>query len=237
MNVKTRENKEGDIGDMFSQIAHRYDLLNRLLSFGLDKSWRRKAIKLLNVKTESKILDIATGTGDLAIESARQSPSSSIIGIDISEQMLQIGRKKLEQMKFSERVILKCGAAENLSELEDERFDYVTVAFGVRNFSDRKKGLSEIYRVLKSGGSFLVLEFSMPTTPVLGNIYRYYFTKILPALAGLISSRSAYQYLPDSVAEFPSPKSFIELLKNIGFLEVSAAPFTFGTVTCYIATK
>ncbi len=237
MNEISHEKKQQEVGEMFSTIAHRYDLLNRLLSLGLDRSWRRRAIGLLNIDPGSNVLDIATGTADLAIEAARICTNCRIIGIDLSEQMLELGRKKLHRLKLTDKITLQSAAAENLSGFENSSFDFVTVAFGVRNFSNQEKGLSEVLRILKPGGRFMVLEFSMPKVPIIGNLYRFYFSKVLPAIAGLISDRSAYQYLPDSVEKFPAPGPFSDLLKTIGFTDVSATPFTFGTVTCYIASK
>ena len=177
---------------MFSGIAKRYDLLNHLLSLGLDITWRRRAVGLLGVEEGTYVLDIATGTADLAIESVKQCPNCNIIGIDISKEMIELGKKKVKRLKLANQISLKTAAAENLGEFENEVFDYATVAFGVRNFSDLDKGLSEIHRVLKPGARFLILEFSIPRVPVFGTIYRYYFTKILPAVGGLLSNRSTY---------------------------------------------
>jgi len=166
----SEQSSEQTIAQMFSDIAHRYDLLNHLLSFGLDKTWRRRAIKLLNISPNSLILDVATGTADLAIESVKQNPTCKITGIDISEKMLEIGRNKISKLGLSKKIFLENAAAENLPQFEDDQFDYATVAFGVRNFNDKKMGLSEICRVIKPGGKFLVLEFSAPES-IFSDVY------------------------------------------------------------------
>ena len=204
---------------MFDAIAFRYDRLNHLLSMGVDRQWRRKVVRRVKASHPSTILDLATGTGDLAILLARNCPAAHVTGIDLSEQMLAIGRHKVMQAGLAERITLEQGDAENLP-VTDNSFDAATVAFGVRNFENIEKGLSEIFRALRPGGAVYVLEFGMPQNRLFGALYRLYFHRILPTIGRLIShDKSAYTYLPQSVEEFPYGKRFCKILSDTGFTQ------------------
>ncbi len=221
---------------MFDNIAPRYDFLNHFLSFGIDKQWRRKAVKLIKPFKPSDILDVATGTGDFAIESLKTG-AGKITGIDISEEMLAIGRAKIKSIGLDHKIELKTGDSENL-EFDEAAFDATTVAFGVRNFENPGKGLSEIFRVLKPGGILCVLEFSRPRVFPVKQLYNLYSNHILPFLGRLISKdHSAYRYLPESVSQFPEGKEFIALLEKAGFTRVKEYRQTFGVATIYLGIK
>ena len=233
------EGKKEQVEKMFNEIAFRYDLLNQLLSFGIHKRWRRKAIQLLKSEIrnpKSEILDVATGTGDFAIDAAKLNPEK-IIGIDISEDMLAIGRKKVEEKKLSRIIELTKADSENLP-FENNSFDAATVGFGVRNFENLEKGLSEICRVLKKGGTFAVLEFSIPQKFPMKQLYRFYLSTICPLLGKMISKNPvAYDYLFKSVNSFPYGENFKTILLKCGFSEAAVHLKTFGIVTIYIAKK
>jgi demethylmenaquinone methyltransferase/2-methoxy-6-polyprenyl-1,4-benzoquinol methylase len=217
---------------MFDSIAPRYDLLNRILSLGIDRRWRRKAIRLLASDRPTRILDIATGTADVAIEALRLRPDE-IVGVDISEEMLRIGREKLRRLRAEDRVSLVRAPSESLP-FEDNRFDAVTVAFGVRNFEDLSKGLSEMCRVLVPGGRVVVLEFSTPEHFPLKQIFGAYFSNVLPRIGSSISGdRGAYQYLHDSVREFPSGQAFLDVMREAGFDRLQQDVLTFGIASLY----
>ena len=222
------------VRQLFDRIAPRYDLLNHLLSSGIDILWRKRAIRLLRPYGPKRILDVATGTADLAIEAMLLHPDS-IRGIDIAPQMLKIGREKILRKNLSHRITLEEGSAESLP-FRDEAFDAVTVAFGVRNFSNLKQGLSEMRRVLKPAGVALILEFSNPRGAPLKQLYRFYFRHILPKIGGLISkSQEAYSYLPSTVAQFPDGEDFCVILRSVGFTTVEIFPLTAGIATIYLA--
>ena len=237
--VPYKEEKAGkkeQVAKMFNNISHRYDFLNHLLSLGIDKIWRKKAIHLLKSFHPQVILDVATGTGDFAIQAMSLRPQK-ITGIDISEGMLAMGRKKIEKLKLSHKIELLKGDSESL-QFPDESFDAVTVGFGVRNFENLEKGLSEIRRVLKPGASLVVLEFSRPRQFPMRQLYNFYFKNILPGLGRLISSdKSAYTYLPESVEAFPDGTDFENILKRVGFKETACKPLTFGISSIYTARK
>jgi demethylmenaquinone methyltransferase / 2-methoxy-6-polyprenyl-1,4-benzoquinol methylase len=221
---------------MFDRIAPRYDLLNRVLSAGIDKSWRRKAIQLLASQRPKSILDIATGTADLALEAATLKPSK-IIGVDISEQMLAEGRKKISQRNLSHLIRLESGDSEELS-FNDATFDAVTVAFGVRNFENLERGLREILRVLKPGGMAVILEFSQPQNFPVKQFYSLYSRYVLPVIGQIVSKeRAAYEYLPESVQAFPSGKKFAAILEECGFRNTKIHSLTFGIATIYTGIK
>ena len=230
------EGKKKQVAEMFNNISGRYDLLNHLLSMGIDKRWRKNAIRQLKPYSPKKILDIATGTGDLAIEALSLKPEK-VTGIDISEGMLEVGRRKIEKNAYSEKIELLTGDSEYL-EFSDNNFDAVIVAFGVRNFEDLKKGLKEMHRVLKTGGHTVILEFSRPSLFPFKQIYNLYFNRVLPFLGKHISKdESAYTYLPESVNVFPEREAFIEILSEVGFTNTWYKPLTFGISTLYFATK
>jgi demethylmenaquinone methyltransferase/2-methoxy-6-polyprenyl-1,4-benzoquinol methylase len=224
------------VQSLFDGIAPRYDALNHLLSFGLDIVWRRKAIKLLRPHRPERILDCATGTGDLAIEAARLAPRR-IVGIDVSEAMLKIAREKVEKRHLGDLIELRLGEAEHL-EFGSDSFDAVTVAFGVRNYHDLHRGLAEMARVLRPGGVALILEFSRPRRFPVKQLYALYSKHILPIVGGLISKRrDAYEYLPSTVGEFPDGKDFLRLVQAAGFASAVERRLTFGIATIYLASK
>ncbi len=224
------------VRSLFDNIAFRYDLLNHLLSGGVDVYWRRAAIQKLVRHQPKIILDVATGTADFALAAMRLQPKQ-IIGVDISEQMLEVGRKKIVQRNCSETIRLQSGDAEELK-FDTEHFDAAIVAFGARNFENLDKGLSEMNRVLKHGGTIVVLEFSRPKVFPLKQLYFFYFKNILPFVGKLISNdHEAYQYLPDTVMKFPEGKDFLERLHNAGFTSLEEQRLTFGIATIYSGVK
>ena len=223
--------------EMFTSIAHRYDFLNRLLSVGQDRYWRKRAIDLLDPMGNERILDVATGTGDMVIEVAKRNLSVQIFGIDFSQRMLDLGRVKIAQNGYKQAVSFQIGSGECLPFI-DESFDGVVCAFGIRNFADVQLGLREFYRVLKPGGRIIILEFSIPQNQFLNTLYEWYFNLILPQIGSLISGHSnAYSYLPESVANFPNQKKFIEWIEKTGFQKVSFAELTFGIVSIHRGYK
>jgi demethylmenaquinone methyltransferase/2-methoxy-6-polyprenyl-1,4-benzoquinol methylase len=228
--------KKDQVAGMFNSIARRYDFMNHLLSFGIDNYWRKKAIAILKGENCKKILDVATGTGDFAIEAAKKT-NAFVEGIDLSENMLAIGRKKIMKYKLGERISLSVGDAESLH-YPDTTFDAVISAFGVRNFENLHMGLSEINRVLNLNGIVIILEFSKPDNFPLKQLYLFYFKRILPIIGRLFSKdKKAYSYLPESVYNFPDGDNFITELKNAGFLNCSAKKLTFGISTIYTGRK
>lgn len=228
--------KKKQVAEMFNNIAHKYDFLNHLLSMGIDKLWRKKAIKLLRSNNPKHILDIATGTGDFAVESLKLNPTK-IEGIDISQGMLDMGIKKMKENGYDSIINLSLGDSENIK-FQDETFDAITVGFGVRNFENLEQGLSEMKRVLKTNGTAAILEFSKPRKFPIKQIYNLYFLNILPAIGKLVSKDArAYTYLPESVNAFPDGKDFETILLKVGFSEVKTYPLTFGIASIYIATK
>ncbi len=234
-NDKTRSKKE-QVAEMFDTISGNYDGLNRVISFGIDVKWRKKVVKLVGKTNPKRVLDVATGTGDLAINLVKTG-ASEIIGLDISAGMLAVGKSKIKTRKLESIISMVQADSENLSYRENY-FDAITVAFGVRNFENLEKGLSEIYRVLKPGGIFVVLETSIPTKTPYKQGYKFHTTKILPLIGKVFSKdRSAYSYLSESAAAFPYGEAFNNILKKIGFIEVKDRPQTFGVATIYTATK
>ena len=221
---------------MFNNIAWRYDFLNHFLSFGVDKWWRRKAINVLKKDKPKLILDIATGTGDLAIEALRLNPVK-IVGIDLSPDMLAIGRKKIKHKKLQDKIQLLEGDSEKLI-FEDNKFDAVTVAFGVRNFENLEKGLNEIHRVLKPGGKVVILEFSQPTNSLYKKLYHFYSTKICPLIGQMVSKdKAAYTYLHESVEAFPFGSAFETILSQAGFSKTNTLSLTGGVASIYTGVK
>lgn len=228
--------KKEQVAKMFDTISNEYDGLNRVISFGIDVSWRKKVVEIIKKTNPSTILDIATGTGDLAIHLAKTN-ATKIIGLDISEGMLQVGRKKIEVLKLNNTIEMVFGDSENIP-FDNDSFDAITVAFGVRNFENLNKGLLEIYRVLKPGGTFVVLETSVPTKTPFKQGYNFYSTKILPTIGKLFSKdKVAYKYLSDSAASFPFGDAFNNILLKNGFINVENKPQTFGVASIYVAKK
>ncbi|MCU0442618.1 MAG: bifunctional demethylmenaquinone methyltransferase/2-methoxy-6-polyprenyl-1,4-benzoquinol methylase UbiE [Bacteroidia bacterium] len=235
-NQELETGKKEQVEQMFDSIAPRYDLLNRLLSLGIDKGWRKKAIQSLASTQPKYILDVATGTADLAIAALALNPTK-ITGVDISELMLSVGRTKISKQNLDPRIELLRADSEALP-FESHTFDAVTVAFGVRNFENLQKGLDEMYRVLKPGGRIAVLEFSTPQSFPTKQLYLFYFKYILPLWGGLISkNKEAYTYLPESVKHFPEGSQFLAYVNRSGFTQANVQPLTFGICSLYTATK
>ena len=221
---------------MFDNIAPRYDFLNHFLSLGIDKLWRKKAIRILSGYKTDYILDVATGTGDFAVAAAKLKPRK-IIGFDLSEQMLSVGRDKVIRLGLNDLIEFRKGDSEDMP-FVDGQFDAITVAFGVRNFENLENGLKEFFRVLKSNGVAIILEFSKPRYFPMKQFYLFYFFKILPFIGRLVSKdSSAYSYLPASVMAFPDDQKFISVLQNVGFSNCRQVRLTFGIATIYIAQK
>lgn len=232
-----KENKRAKVESMFDSIAWRYDFLNHFLSFGIDHLWRRRAIRIISESYKNPhILDVATGTGDLAIAAMRLNPSK-IDGIDISQKMMKIGKDKIDRKGFTCKIVLTPGDSENIP-FGDTVFDVAMVAFGVRNFSDPLKGLSEMNRVIRDKGMILVLEFSKPSGFLFRSVYNFYFRKILPFFGKLFSKdKAAYSYLPDSVMKFPDNDEFLKLLALAGFSEIQQIKLTGGVASIYTGIR
>lgn len=228
--------KKEQVAQMFDNISSNYDGMNRVISFGTDVSWRKKVLKLVDDTNPNNILDIATGTGDLAILMSKTN-ATKIIGLDISAGMLEVGKQKIEKNKLSNRIEMILGDSENIP-FEDNYFDAITVAFGIRNFENLDNGLSEILRVLKPGGLFVILETSVPQKFPFKQGYLFYSKYILPNIGRLFSrDKSAYKYLADSAKAFPYGEVLNNKLRKIGFYNVKSMPQTFGVATIYTAQK
>jgi demethylmenaquinone methyltransferase / 2-methoxy-6-polyprenyl-1,4-benzoquinol methylase len=232
-----KNSKKAEVELMFDSIAWRYDFLNHFLSFGIDRIWRRKAIKIIGrTHSPSLILDVATGTGDLAIASLKLKPVK-VTGIDISEKMLESGRAKVKKMGLSEKIEMMRGDSE-MTGFEDNSFDVAMVAFGIRNFSDPLKGLIELRRVIRPGGLLMVLEFSKPVSFPFRQVFSFYFLNILPFFGRLFSrNKNAYRYLPESVMKFPDNEAFIQLLNKAGFINATQKKLTVGVSSVYTCLK
>ena len=231
-----QSSKREQVEQMFDSIAPKYDFLNRFLSLGIDQIWRKKAINSLKEVNPKQILDVATGTADLAIAALKLNPDM-VTGIDISNEMLKVGRKKIDAKKRSNKIVLMHGDSTNLP-FEDNKFDAITVAFGVRNFEFLQQGINQMYRVTKKGGKIAVLEFSKPQQTPFKQLYNFYFKFILPAWGSLISkNQTAYTYLPESVQHFPEGEAFAAYLKNAGYQNIHVSPLTFGVCTLYTGIK
>lgn len=225
------------IRQMFDEIAPRYDLLNRLLSFGIDRRWRRIAVRQLAVPPGGRVLDVATGTGDVALEIARQTdPSVRVVGADFTQGMLVRGREKIAASRHSGRIELVNAPCEALPH-PDNTFDGVTIAFGIRNVVDRERGLCEMARVIKPGGRVVILEFATPRSRLFRAVYLFYFHRLLPRLGGLLSRRSAYQYLPESVQEFPDRQAFLGMMSAAGLAALRRIELTGGVAVIYVGEK
>lgn len=221
---------------MFDDISPKYDFLNHLLSFGIDKSWRKRLRKELEKRPHNLVLDLATGTGDLAIELSKIS-DCQIIGGDISAGMLAVGKQKIASKGLANRISMELVDSEKMP-FPDAHFDSVTISYGIRNFGDLEKGLTEMCRVTKSGGSALILEFSTPRNKIFAGLFSFYFKYILPVIGRIFSKHiRAYTYLPESVASFPDGEKMVSILKNCGYAQVSYHPLTFGITTLYLCQK
>ncbi|MEO9474944.1 MAG: bifunctional demethylmenaquinone methyltransferase/2-methoxy-6-polyprenyl-1,4-benzoquinol methylase UbiE [Cyclobacteriaceae bacterium] len=228
--------KKEQVATMFDNISSNYDFLNHFLSLGIDIAWRKKAIKQLKKDQPKQILDIATGTGDFAIEALALNPDK-VTGVDISEGMLDVGRAKMKKRKLDDKIELLKGDSEGLL-FPDNNFDAVIVAFGVRNFEHLEKGLADMFRVLKTGGKVVILEFSKPKAFPFKQLYQFYFKWILPVIGKIVSKdNAAYTYLPESVQEFPDGQDFLNILEKIGFKNTQCKPQTLGISSIYVGTK
>lgn len=233
----TDTNKKQQVADMFNNISGTYDFLNHFMSLGIDIIWRKKAIRALKASKPQRLLDVATGTGDFALEAINMLHPEKVIGVDISSGMLAIAREKIAKKNLEDRFEVVLADSENLP-FAAGTFDAVTVAFGVRNFENLEQGLTDIHRVLKPGGKAVVLEFSKPKAFPVKQFYHFYFNHVTPLIGKLFSKdHRAYSYLPESVAQFPDGKRFTDILQRVGFKEAIARPQTFGICTLYIATK
>ena len=236
MDSLLKSKKNEDIGKMFDDIAPRYDFLNHFLSFNIDKRWRKKIIRLVKDENPHTVLDVATGTADLSIMAARKNPGSHFTGVDISEKMLEIGRKKISRYNLEKNIELRSGAAENLP-FADNAFDNAIVAFGVRNFQHLSSGLKEMFRVVKPGKKIFILEFSQPRG-FFKMIYNLYFKLYLPVAGRIISgNKAAYKYLHESVVEFPEGASFLNIMEQAGFCNLQQQRLSGGISTIYIGEK
>lgn len=233
----TDQTKKEEVREMFDNIAPRYDLLNHTLSVNIDRIWRRRVVNEVRRAKPRRILDVATGTGDLAIALARRIRDVQVMGVDLSEAMLAVARRKVEARGLDSRIVLERGDAEHL-DVADASVDAATVAFGVRNFGDLAAGLRELARTIKPGGKVVILEFSRPRNRVFRALYEFYSYKILPRIGGLVSrDKRAYEYLPASVGEFPAPAVFLEMMEKAGFRNCRARSQSFGIAQIYIGER
>lgn len=235
--VSSTLGKKEQVAEMFNNIAGKYDFLNHFLSLGIDRIWRKKAIKEVAATAPKTILDVATGTGDLAIAAVRAIDKVKITGVDIAAQMLEEGKKKISTMGLTQNISFSLGDSESLP-FADSTYDVCMCAYGVRNFEHLENGLGEMYRVLQPGGKLVILEFSTPTRFPFKQLYKFYFKNILPVVGKFFSkSDTAYAYLPESVNAFPDGERFCDILKSCGYKNTNARPLTFGVTTLYTATK
>jgi len=235
--AESKLSKKEQIASMFDDIAFRYDFLNHFMSLGIDVIWRKKALGYLKQQRPKLMLDIATGTGDFAIMANKRLQPEKIIGIDISEGMLEVGRQKIAKLGLTDKITMQTGDSETIS-FPDQTFDAITVAFGVRNFENLEKGLGEMRRVLKPGAKLVILEFSNPTVFPIKQLYNLYFRYITPLLGKWVAkSKAAYSYLPESVKAFPQGEVMCNILTNTGFQAVTCKKLTFGICSIYCATR
>ena len=233
----TDQTKKEEVREMFDNIAPKYDLLNHTLSMSIDRVWRRRVVGEVRRAKPGRILDVATGTSDLAIAMARRIRDVQVLGVDLSEQMLAVARRKIEARGLDGRIVLDRGDAERLA-VADASVDVATVAFGVRNFGDLGAGLRELARTIKPGGKVVILEFSRPRNRVFRALYEFYSYKILPRIGGLVSrDKRAYEYLPASVGEFPAPEEFMAMMARAGFRNCRARSQSFGIAQIYIGER
>ena len=222
---------------MFDDIAPTYDRLNHVLSFNIDRLWRRRVVRIVRRTGAKRILDMATGTGDLAIAMARRIRGCTVCGADLSPEMLEEARRKIVRRGLDERITLMECDAERIG-LQAECVDAATIGFGIRNFEHPERGLSELFRTIKSGGHLVILEFSNPRNRLVGALYRFYSHRLLPIIGGAVShNRAAYEYLPDSVDKFPAPEEFVRMLEAAGFTDVRRRPQSCGIAQIYIAKR
>ncbi|MBR3702458.1 MAG: bifunctional demethylmenaquinone methyltransferase/2-methoxy-6-polyprenyl-1,4-benzoquinol methylase UbiE [Alistipes sp.] len=233
----TDKSKKEEVREMFDNIAPTYDRLNHILSLSIDKIWRRRVVRKVRRMKPQRVMDLATGTGDLAIQMAKRMPKARIMGVDLSEKMLAVAAEKVRRKGLDDHIALYQGDAEQL-DVTDGLLDVVTIAFGVRNFGNLEQGLSEIFRALRSGGHIVVLEFSTPRNPLIRWAYKLYSNHIMKPVGGMISKdNKAYDYLPDSIVEFASPEQFMEILQGVGFSKCRRYSQSFGIAQIYIAEK
>ena len=233
----SQKTKKEEVQQMFDNIAPTYDKLNHILSLSIDKMWRRHVVRKVRRMKPEKIMDLATGTGDLAIKMAKAMPKAKIMGVDLSEKMLAVAAEKVRRKGLDDHIALYQGDAENL-DVADGVLDVVTVAFGVRNFGNLEQGLSEIMRSLRSGGHIVVLEFSTPRNWLVRKCYQFYSNHVMKPVGGMVSKdRKAYDYLPDSIVEFPDRERFLEIMHRTGFVECRRFSQSFGIAQIYIGKK
>ena len=233
----TEQTKKEEVREMFDRIAPTYDMLNHTLSLNIDRLWRRRVVRLVRRFAPRRILDVATGTGDLAIAMARRIRGTQVLGVDLSEGMLDIARRKVAEAGLDGRVVLDTGDAERLF-VSDSAVDVATVAFGVRNFGDLDAGLRDIARTLREGGRIVILEFSTPRNPLARAFYGFWNRRVLPRVGGMVSrDRKAYEYLPESIGEFPAPERFLEMMPRAGFRNCKARSQSFGIAHIYVGEK
>lgn len=230
--------KKQQVAEMFNNISHSYDFLNHFFSLGIDVLWRKKAIRILKKENPHRILDVATGTGDFALEAVRMKMQDvQITGVDISAGMIEVGKKKVAKKKLEHAITLQIADSENLP-FDTGHFDAFTVAFGVRNFQDLRKGMSEMLRVLKPGGMGVIIEFSRPNHFPIKQLFTFYFKYVMPTIGKLVSKDSrAYTYLPESVDAFPSGNDFLKVMTELGYREVKCIPLSGGIASIYIGKK
>lgn len=224
-------------GAMFDKIARRYDLLNRVLSGGVDRRWRTRTVRALALgDAPARVLDVATGTADLAIEIARRHPAARVVGVDPSTEMLAVGQRKLDARRIADRIELRPGDAERL-DLPDGGFDAATIAFGIRNVPDRRRGLAEMTRVVRSGGRVAVLELSEPRRGVIAPLARFHVHVLVPRIGALLSGAKEYRYLQASIEAFPPPDEFAAMMADAGLTDVRVTKLTFGVCHLYVGVK
>ena len=233
----SQKTKKEEVQQMFDNIAPTYDKLNHILSLSIDKMWRRHVVRKVRRMKPEKIMDLATGTGDLAIKMAKAMPKAKIMGVDLSEKMLAVAAEKVRRKGLDDHIALYQGDAENL-DVTDGVLDVVTVAFGVRNFGNLEQGLSEIMRSLRSGGHIVVLEFSTPRNWLVRKCYQFYSNHVMKPVGGMVSKdRKAYDYLPNSIVEFPDRERFLDIMQRTGFVECRRFSQSFGIAQIYIGKK
>ena len=234
--LPTRSSPRAGSGEMFDKIAPRYDLLNRLLSLGIDQRWRRRLVDCLELQPHAKVLDHATGTADLALRIARSEPTVKVVGMDPSREMLSIGRAKVAAAGLAERVELRQGDAEKLDGLAAHEFDAVSMAFGIRNVKDRERALREMARVTRPGGRIAILELSEPERGWMSPVARWHVHRVVPWVGGLLSGSREYRYLQQSIAAFPVPRVFCALMESSGIRVIHLERLTFGVCHLYVGT-